>query len=139
MGKDPNKTNAQISLIRENLYKGTFNNQSTSDLQSIVETQISGNKIIINPGSGTININASGCTLSQDVVLKIIVQNTVTNAFVRALQGVDLPTIFPPPANTEYYKALYWTLVILTILAPLILYYIFVIRKNANKPKFSFY
>ena len=143
MGVSPDKTNAQLNLINENITKNSFDNQSTIDLQSMSEYIATGNTIQVTTAVGSkIFIDGSKCTMSQDVILKISIENTISSAFSRALQGVSIPTLFPPPPETSSSNSIISMTIIIAIvvaLGSLILYYIFVIRKNANKPKLSFY
>jgi hypothetical protein len=136
-------SNAAVNLISQNLSKGTFQNDSIVDLQSLSQAEQTENTINITTNQGaTINISGDSCLLSQDILVKIAIENSVTNAFVRALQGVDLPALLPPPPNTGKYKAAFWAIIIIVVLLVVGLpVYFFVIRKKSSQPKlaFSFY
>lgn len=145
-GSDPDKTNAQISTIQENISKGTFDNESTTDLQSMSETIVSGNTVTITTNVGAnITINGAKCTLNQNVLLNIAIENTISNAFTRAMQGVDLPVLFPPPnpALVKKYKEEFWAMVIggiiLAILIIAGIYFFVIKKKKVEKLKFNFY
>lgn len=143
-GSDPDKTNAQINTIQENLSTGTFDNESMTDLQSMSEGIKTGNTFSITTKEGaTININGDKCVLSQNVILNIAIENAVSNAFTRALQGVDIPTLFPPPPNIQKYKAQFWAMVIggiiLLILAIAYVYFFIIKKRKAKQLAFRFY
>lgn len=148
MGSSPDKTNAQLNLINENINKASFDNQSTIDLQSMSQYITLGNSITITTAVGSkIFITGDKCSISQDVVLKISIENTVSSAFSRALQGVDLPTLFPSPpepsgGGSSSKKSLISMPVIIAIVVLLIaagLAYYFLVMKKKPTMSFSFY
>jgi hypothetical protein len=139
---DVNKSNAAVNLVSQNLNKGTFQNDSMLDLQSLKQAEQTENTVnITTMPYSTININGDQCTLSQDILVKIAIENSVTNSFVRALQGVDLPALFPPPADTGKYKLYFWSSVIggALLVVAIIVYFFWIRKKSQPKLAFSFY
>jgi hypothetical protein len=139
-GSDPNKTDAAVSQIRENITTNTFKNESHFSRQSISNIVVNGTNLTMTAG-GDITIEGSDCTMNQDSLVIIAIKNTVANAFVGALKGADLGGLFPPPLAPKNTKRgmFFWGALVLVVIIIAVLVYFYVIKKKAKPLAFSFY
>ena len=140
-GSDPDKTDAAINQINENITTNTFKNESHFQTDSISNVVLNGTTLTMTAG-GDITIEGSECTMNQDSLVVIAIKNTVANAFVRALKGTDLTALFPPPLNVPNkpkHDMVFWGALVLVAIIIAVLVYFYIIKKKAKPLAFSFY